>query len=94
MDTSRSDKRLRNIPRGEFHRATFSPLHVIDAYEDWKDCGRLALRMEWQTRLGLRSTYLQRIKAINKDLEAPISYIDTSAILAALKGFIYINPTA
>ena len=32
---------------GDFHRAAFARLPVIGAYEDWKDCTRLAVRMEW-----------------------------------------------
>ena len=39
----------------DFHYAAFVRLPVIVAYED---CTRLAVRMEWQTPLGQRSTYL------------------------------------
>ena len=77
---------------GDYHPASFARLPVVGAYEDWKYCSRLAVRMEWQTPLGWRSTYLQRIKITNKNLEAPVSYIDASAMLAALKGFIYTEP--
>ena len=78
--------------RGDYHPASFARLPVLGAYEDWKDCSRLAVRMEWQTPSGWCSTYLQRIKTTNKNLEAPGAYIDTSAMLAAFKGIAYTNP--
>ena len=78
--------------RGDYHSASFARLPVVGTYEDWNDCTRLAVRMEWQTPSGWRSTYLQRIKVSNKNLEAPVSYVDASAMLAALKGIFYTKP--
>lgn len=80
--------------KGDFQCASFSRLPVLGTYEDWKDSPHLAVRMEWQTPSGWRSTYLQKIKVTNKNLEAPVSYIDASAMLAALKGIVYTNPAA
>ena len=77
---------------GDYHPAAFARLPVVGAYEDWKYCSRLAVRMEWQTPSRWRSIYLQRFRVTKKNLETNALYIDASAMRAALKGIIYEEP--
>lgn len=79
---------------GSEHPAPFGRLPLVGGYADWKDCARLGIRMEWETPKGWRATYLQR-QEINhgEQRDPPGSYVDSVAILAALSGHVYSNPS-
>lgn len=80
------------LMKADSHHASFAHLPSIGAYEDWKECACLAVRMEWQTPLG----WMPNLSAKNQDKtkapQAPGSYIDTSARLTALKGIVHRTP--
>lgn len=60
------------LMKADLHHASFAHLPSIGAYEDWRECTCLAVRMEWQTPLGWMSTYLQRIKTQTRRLKLQV----------------------
>lgn len=82
---------------GKPHAKPMCRLPLVGGYTDWREISTLACRVEWQTSKGWKAMYLQRVYLTENLMPInrypPRAYRDASAILAALKGQVYTNPS-